>query len=71
MNDNLISDSQWAEWALELETLQNTYPELAKSCIYAKEFLGFDHSTGCNLPLDDPWGVSKAYQLLAIRDRKK
>ena len=34
MNDNLISDSQWAEWALELETLQNTYPELAKSCIY-------------------------------------
>ena len=28
MNDNLISDDQWAKWALELETLQNDYPEI-------------------------------------------
>ena len=68
MNDNLISDSQWAEWALELENLQNEYPDIAETCVYADAFKSFDHSTGCNLPLGDPWGVRKARQLLMLRD---
>ena len=71
MNDNLISDDQWAKWALELETLQNNYPEIANTCIYAEDFLDFDHSTGCNLPLADPWANHKARQLISFRDRNK
>lgn len=67
MNDNLISDAQWAAWAVELENLQTQYPHIAEKCPYAREFRGFDHSTGYNLPLDDPWAVNKARQLLLWR----
>lgn len=71
MNDNLISDSQWSAWALELENLQRDYPNIAKTCVYADEFKNFDHSSGYNLPLGDPWAVNKARQLLRWRDGKK
>ena len=70
LNDNLVTDSQWAEWALELENLQKDYPDVAKDCPYAEAFEGFDHSSGYNLPLEDPWGVRKAQQLIAYRDAK-
>lgn len=71
MNENLIIDDQWSEWALELETLQNKYPEIAKTCVFADAFSNFDHSTGCNLPLDDPWGNRKAAQLLGFKSIRK
>ncbi|MBM6886498.1 DNA ligase LigA-related protein [Pseudoflavonifractor phocaeensis] len=69
MNDNLISDSTWSAWATELEELQAKYPEIAAKVPYAKEFEGFDHSTGMNLPLDDPWAVNKARQLIALKNK--
>lgn len=69
MNDNLISDSTWSAWATELEKLQAKYPEIAAKVPYAKEFEGFDHSTGMNLPLDDPWAVNKARQLIALKNK--
>ena len=70
MNDNLIPDSQWVSWANELYELQKQYPELARTGPYAKAFENFDPSTGYNLPLNDPWAVNKARQLLAWKDRK-
>lgn len=70
MDDCLISDPQWAQWAIELENLQKQYPQIAKNCIYAEEFKDFDHSTGYNLPLNDPWGVNKARQLLSYKYQK-
>lgn len=69
MNNNLISDSTWSAWATELEELQAKYPEIAAKVPYAKEFEGFDHSTGMNLPLDDPWAVNKARQLIALKNK--
>lgn len=69
MDDNIVSDDAWAKWALELEQLQNEYPDIASQCPYAEGFKEFDHSTGMNLPLDDPWAVGKAKQLLAWRDK--
>lgn len=69
MNDNLITDAQWAQWAVELGDLQSRYPDIAAKCPYAEEFKGFDHSTGYNLPLDDSWAVNKARQLLAWRGK--
>lgn len=65
-NDNIISDYTWSKWAKELVELQKTYPDTAKSCVFAKEFEDFDGSTGFNLPLENPWGVSKAWQLLKL-----
>lgn len=70
MNDNLIPDSQWAAWATELYNLQKQHPDLARKCPYAKAFENFDPSTGYNLPLDDPWAVNKARQLLAWKNRE-
>lgn len=66
LNENIVSDHQWAEWALELEDLQKRYPNIASKAPYAKEFDGFDHSTGQNLPLHDPWGVKTAVWLLKV-----
>ena len=67
LDDNLVSDDTWSKWALELEELQNSYPDIAKQCPYAEAFKDFDHSTGMDLPLDDPWAIGKAKQLLAWR----
>ena len=67
LDDNLVSDDTWSKWALELEELQNSYPDIAKQCPYAEAFEDFDHSTGMDLPLDDPWAIGKAKQLLAWR----
>lgn len=71
LNDNLVSDAQWAEWATELEELQRQYPEISESCPLAEAFQNFDHSTGMNLPLDDPWGVRTARYLLSLCERRK
>lgn len=71
MNDNIISDEQWAKWAVELEELQAKYPDIAKVCPRAKEFEGFDHSTGYNLPLDDPYAVATARRLLYLKYRSE
>ena len=49
LNQNIISDNQWSEWATELEDLQSKYPDIADKTEYAAVFQGFDHSTGANL----------------------
>lgn len=67
MDQNIITDEQWARWALELEELQAQYPEISAGCPLAEAFEGFDHSTGSNLSLDDPWAVGKARQLLRMK----
>lgn len=68
-NENIISDHTWSKWAMELVSLQNQYPDIAKTCIYAESFKDFDGSTGFNLPLDDPWACAKAQQLLKWRNK--
>ena len=70
MNENIISDSQWSTWAKELDELQKTYPDIAKTCWYAEEFEDFDPSTGYSLPLDDPWAVNKARYLLKLHKER-
>lgn len=69
LNDNIISDHQWSEWANELVELQTKYPDIAQRCVYAAEFKNFDGSTGFNLPLNDPWANHKARQLLSWRNK--
>ena len=71
LNENLISDHQWAEWAVELEELQAKYPDISAAAPLAEEFKGFDHSTGQNLPLRDPEGLNTAMKLLAYSRIRK
>lgn len=49
MNENIISDSQWSQWAMELASLQSKYPSIAKQVIYAEDFEGWDGSSGAFL----------------------
>ena len=68
-NSNVVSDNTWAEWAVELEKLQEEYPEIAAKAPYAEGFRGFEHSSGYNLPLDDPWAVKKAGYILRLHQK--
>ena len=65
MNANLVSDQQYDAWSVELQKLQEEYPDIAKECIYAKEFMEFtDTTSGYNLPYSNPEVVAVATRLL-------
>lgn len=70
-NSSVVTDAVWASWAVELEELQKTYPDIAEDAWYAEFFEDFDHSTGYNLPLDDPWAVRKARQVMEWHEKRK
>ena len=38
LDDNIISDSQWSKWAVELAELQEKYPEIAEQTAFAEDF---------------------------------
>ena len=63
---NLISDSQWSAWAMELVELQKQNPEVSSKIIFADEFKLFDGSSGFDLPYKDEQIVNIAYRLLRI-----
>ena len=64
MDQTIISDAQWSRWGTELADLQDRYPEISQQVGWAEVFEGWDGSSGAFLPLDDPWVVNKALQLL-------
>lgn len=70
MNENIVDDTTWSRWAVELEELQNNYPKIAEQVPLHKEFENFDHSTGSDLPLDNSWAINKANYLLYLRSEK-
>lgn len=70
MNTNLITDRQFDEWGRELVQLQRDNPNIAKRICFAEAFKDWDASTGAFLPLQDPWVIRKAQQLLNIAGQK-
>ena len=71
MNDSIVTDHQWAEWAHELVYLQTRYPEIANRVPLGEYFdKDWDGSTGMDLPITADWVVGIAKKLLEIRDRK-
>ena len=46
MDDSIVSDEKWSKWARELVWLTKKFPDIARECVYSKEFDGFDASTG-------------------------
>lgn len=63
-NKNIISDRQFDMWGKELVKLQKDYPEISKQVMYYEPFIGFDASTGFDLPYKDIDIVYKANRLL-------
>lgn len=70
-NENIVSDSTWSEWARELTQLQKDYPKIADRVDYAKEFKGFDASTGYHLPTRNIEIMNKAQDLLRLYKEDK
>lgn len=64
LDTNLVSDSKWSEWALELAALQKANPDVAKTVVFADAFKDFDGSSGFDLPYKDEQIVNIAYRLL-------
>ena len=64
LNQNLISDKKWDEWARELRDLQNKYPDISKRVTLYEAFKDWDASTGAFLPIKQEWVVCRAKQLL-------
>lgn len=64
LNNNIISDKQFDEFAKELVQLQKDYPQISKDVIFYDAFKNWDGTTGFDLPLEDQWVVQKANQLL-------
>ena len=64
LNNNLISDDIWSRWAKELVQLQKDYPKIASRVDYHEAFVGFDGSTGFDLPYRQPEIMNKAQWLV-------
>ena len=71
MNENLISDHQWAAWAKELVAAQEQFPKIAEKELWAEEFADFDGSTGFNLPINQAGVVRAAMRLIQYQDKLK
>jgi len=64
LNDNIVSDHKWQEWADELEKLQKENPQYLNIGFYDKHFQDWDGATGNHLPHRDSWVYNKALYLL-------
>lgn len=65
LDDCIVNDYTWSEWAKELYDLQNEYPEESEKAYLYEDFKDFDYSTGADLPFFKyPWVQFKAQILL-------
>lgn len=68
LNDNIISDHKWQQWADELQKLQEENPDKLNIGFYDYAFQDWTGATGNHLPHRDPWVMRKAMWLLKERD---
>jgi len=66
MDDNIVSDDQWQQWANELAELQDKYPECCKIKFFDREFVAWDGTSGAFLPLKNEWVWNKALYMLEL-----
>ena len=63
LNDNMVSDDKWQQWANELCEIQNKYPQYCTINFFDKHFKDWTGDTGAMLPLKDPYVVHKSMQI--------
>ena len=66
LNDNIISDHQWQEWADELQQLQDENPDCCNIDFFDYEFRDWTGATGNHLPHRHPWVYNKSQYILRI-----
>jgi hypothetical protein len=63
LDENVIDDHKWQEWADELTELQKQKKVIG---FYDKEFSDWTGATGTHLPFD-PWVIQRAKVLLSSK----
>lgn len=71
LDNSIISDNQWQEWADHLERLQTENPDCCKIGFFDFEFRDWTGATGNHLPLRDPWVISKARYIIDVDNKMK
>ena len=66
LDQNIISDKKWDEWARELRDLQNEYPSISEKVTLYEYFKDWDASTGAFLPITLPWVIRIAQRFVSI-----
>jgi len=66
LDDTVITDEKWQQWADELTELQKQKTEIG---FYDKEFADWNGSTGMHLPMP-PWVVKRAKWLIHHKETK-
>ncbi len=59
LNSNIVSDSKWSKWAMELVELQTKYPQIAEQVIFAEDFADWDGSSGAFFTYTDKPNIVK------------
>lgn len=60
LDDNIVSDDKWQQWANELRDLQNQYPEYCKIKFFDREFSDWNGDTGAMLPFKNEYVIHKS-----------
>lgn len=68
-NTNIISDSVWSKWAMELVHLQSEYPKESAEVEFADQFQDWDGSSGAFLKFPESI-ISVAEHLLSYSEKK-
>ena len=68
MDDSIVSDYTWQEWANELRDVQNAHPELKSIGFHDELFAEWDGSTGMHLDLHEYY--SQATRILSYHREK-
>lgn len=69
LDKNIIDDSTWDKWAIELVKLQQENPIASKKVIYYEQFKDWDGSSGAFLEFDNKI-KKKAEYLLKIEGKE-
>lgn len=72
MDDNIVDDHKWQQWADELRDIQQKHPELTKISFFDEEFNDWNGDSGAFLPLDNEWVANKSkYIYDLVKNEKK
>ena len=64
LDENIVSDDKWQQWANELRDIQEQYPQCINIGFYDREFATWNGDSGAFLPLNDPYVVNKTQQVI-------
>lgn len=69
LNDNIISDHQYDEWARELVQLHKDNPKYSDE--WDEYFIDWDGSTGFTLPIHLPRITARAQWILELHEERR